>query len=166
MSQINWSPPDNLEDVTAKNGAGEAGGETLIYLNAKNIRNMWVRVDFTYGGDLDTLFDIVEADDVSGTNVQPITDNMPIWYNEDTSLGHAWDSFKLASSHTIDTSAGKNQKIMFQIDPMKLEADLTDGALTFKRCLALRIGPTDALNIINVTYLCITRNHAEFDLRV
>jgi len=166
MSQINWSPPDFMEDVGAKNGVAEAGGETLIYLNALNLRNMWVRVEFTYGGDLDTVLDIVEADDVSGTNVQAITEVMPIWYNVDTSLGHAWDNFEMAASYTIDTTAGKNQKVMFQIDPMKLEADLSAGVLTFKKALALRIGASDALNVINVTYMCLTRNQGAVDLRV
>ena len=166
MSQINYSPADYEEHVGAKNGFAEAAGETLIYLNALNIRNMFVEVVFTYGGDLDTVLDIVEADDVLGTNVQPITKLFPTWHNVDTDLSHAWGDTVLASSVTIDTTDGKNQKVCIQIDPMKLTSDLTDGTITTKKALALRIGVSDALNVISVVYRCLTRNQGAVDLRL
>lgn len=166
MSQINWSHPDYEEHVGAKNGPAEAGGETLIYLNCLNIRNMAVEIIFTYGGDVDTVLDIVEADDVLGTNVQPITKLFPTWHNVDTDLSHAWGDTVLANSVTIDTTEGKNQKVYMQIDPMKLTSTLADGTITTKKALALRIGASDALNIISVVYHCLTRNQGAVDLRL
>lgn len=150
MGSSNFNMAESINHVTAYSGDAAAVG-ACQYVNSDNIRRMWAIVEFIYGADVDMTIEVYEADDVSGTNAQAITKDMPIWSNKDMSLTNDWDKSVPgtpqpieAASYTIDTGAGKNQKVMIQIDPVIL----SDG----KPAIAVFLGASDVANIVHVAY--------------
>ena len=150
MGSSNFNMAESINHVTAYTGDAAAVG-ICDYVNANNIRRMWALVEFKYGADVNLAIEVYEADDVAGTNQQAITKDMPIWSNIDMSLTNEWlrsvpgtPQPVEAASYTIDTGAGKNQKVMIQIDPVIL----TQG----KSAIAVFLGNSDIANIVNVSY--------------
>jgi hypothetical protein len=111
------------------------------YVSLKNVINATVIVNLTQAVGHATVVSLYEAKDVSGTDAKPITNSVPIWVNEDVSLGDSLIRKADGVSYTVANTA-KNKQVAFHIDPARL--DVNEGFI----CLNVRIGAsTQATNL-------------------
>lgn len=106
---------------------------TGAYISLKNVIRGAVVVNLTQAVGHATEILLYEAKDVSGTDAKLITKNVPVWANEDVSLGDSLIRKTDGVSYTVEDTA-KNKQVVFHIDPARL--DVNDGFT----CLNVRVG--------------------------
>lgn len=117
------------------------------YVSLKNVITGTVVVNLTQAVGHATQVSLYQAKDVSGTGAKPLTNSVPVWANEDVSLGDSLIRQTDGVSYTVANTA-KNKQIVFHIDPAKL--DINDGFT----CLNVRIGAsTQATNFASAEYI-------------
>lgn len=117
------------------------------YVSLKNVITGTVVVNLTQAVGHATQVSLYQAKDVSGTGAKPLTNSVPVWANEDVSLGDSLIRQTDGVSYTVANTA-KNKQIVFHIDPAKL--DVNDGFT----CLNVRIGAsTQATNFASAEYI-------------
>ncbi|WP_373898830.1 hypothetical protein ACER0A_004790 [Haloimpatiens sp. FM7315] len=110
------------------------------YVNLKNVINATVVVNLTQAVGHATVISLYQAKDVSGTDAKALSNNVPVWVNEDVSLGDSLLRKTDGVSYTVANTA-KNKQVVFHIDPAKF--DINEGFT----CLNVRIGAsTQATN--------------------
>ncbi|WP_411679853.1 hypothetical protein [Clostridium thailandense] len=120
---------------------------TGAYISLKNVINATVVVNLTQAVGHATSISIYEAKDVSGTDAKSITNAVPIWANEDVSLGDSLIRKEDGVSYTVANTA-KNKQVVFHIDSAKL--DINDGFT----CINVRIGAsTQVTNYGSAEYI-------------
>lgn len=113
---------------------------TGAYVSLKNVIRGAVVVNLTQAVGHATVISLYQAKDVSGTDAKPLTNSVPVWANEDVSLGDSLVRKTDGVSYTVGNTA-KNKQVVFHIDPARL--DVNDGFT----CLNVRIGAsTQATN--------------------
>jgi len=103
------------------------------YVSLKNVITGTVVVNLTQEVGHATQISLYQAKDVSGTGAKPLTNSVPVWANEDVSLGDSLIRQNDGVSYTVANTA-KNKQVVFHIDPARL--DVNDGFT----CLNVRIG--------------------------
>lgn len=103
------------------------------YVSLKNVITGTVVVNLTQAVGHATQVSLYQAKDVSGTGAKPLTNSVPVWANEDVSLGDSLIRQTDGVSYTVANTA-KNKQVVFHIDPARL--DVNDGFT----CLNVRIG--------------------------
>ena len=117
------------------------------YVSLKNVITGTVVVNLTQAVGHATQVSLYQAKDVSGTGAKPLTNSVPVWANEDVSLGDSLIRQADDVSYSVANTA-KNKQVVFHIDPARL--DVNDG-LT---CLNVRIGAsTQATNFASAEYI-------------
>ena len=120
---------------------------TGAYVSLKNVNTVAVIVNFTQAVGHATVISLYQAQDVSGTGAKILSNNVPVWANEDVSLGDSLIRKADGVSYTVANTA-KNKQVVFHIDPAKL--DVNDGFT----CLNVRIGAsTQATNFASAEYI-------------
>lgn len=103
------------------------------YVSLKNVITGTVVVNLTQSVGHATQILLYQAKDVSGTGAKPLTNSVPVWANEDVSLGDSLIRQTDGISYAVANTA-KNKQVVFHIDPARL--DVNDGFT----CLSVRIG--------------------------
>lgn len=103
------------------------------YVSLRNVITGTVIVNLTQAVGHATQISLYQAQDVSGTGAKPLISEVPIWANEDVSLGDSLIRQTGGISYTVANTA-KNKQVIFHIDPAKL--DVNNGF----NCLNVRIG--------------------------
>lgn len=106
------------------------------YVSLKNVVAATVIVNLTQAAAHATQVSLFQAKDVSGTEAKALTLDVPIWANEDVSLGDALIRQSNGISYQVANTA-KNKQIVFHVDPAKL--DINNGFT----CLNVRIGASN-----------------------
>lgn len=120
---------------------------TGTYVSIKNVINATVVVNLTQAVGHATEISLYQAKDVSGTDAKLLTNNVPVWANEDVSLGDSLVRKSDGVSYTVEDTA-KNKQVVFHIDPARL--DVNDGF----NCLNVRIGAsTQATNFVCAEFI-------------
>lgn len=120
---------------------------TGAYVSLKNVIRGSVVVNLTQAVGHATVIYLYQAKDVLGTEAKPLSDNVPVWANEDVSLGDSLIRKADGVSYTVANTA-KNKQVIFHIDPARL--DINDGF----NCLNVRIGAsTQATNFASAEYI-------------
>lgn len=120
---------------------------TGAYVSLKNVNTATIIVNLTQAVGHATVISLYQAQDVSGTGAKAITNNVPVWANEDVSSGDSLIRKTDGVNYTVANTA-KNKQIVFHIDPAKL--DVNDGFT----CLNVRIGAsTQATNFASAEYI-------------
>lgn len=106
---------------------------TSDYVTLKNSITAAVIVNLTQAVGHATQVSLYQSQDVSGTGAKVLSNNVPIWANEDVSLGDSLvrqpDGTSYSALNTV-----KNKQIVFHVEPSKL--DINNGYC----CLNVRIG--------------------------
>lgn len=103
------------------------------YVSLKNVITGTIVVNLTQAVGHATQVSLYQAKDASGTGAKPLTNNVPVWANEDVSLGDSLIRQTDGVSYTVANTA-KNKQVVFHIDSARL--DVNDGFT----CLNVRIG--------------------------
>ncbi|WP_147564945.1 hypothetical protein [Clostridium tyrobutyricum] len=120
---------------------------TGAYVSLKNVINATVVVNLTQAVGHATVISLYQAQDVSGTGAKTLSNNIPVWANEDVSSGDLLIRKTDGVSYTVANTA-KNKQIVFHIDPAKL--DINNGFT----CLNVRIGAsTQVTNFASAEYI-------------
>lgn len=106
---------------------------TGAHISLKNVNAATVVVNLTQAVGHATQVSLYQAKDGAGTGAKPLTNSIPVWANEDVSLGDSLIRQTEGVSYTVSNTA-KNKQVVFYIDPAKL--DINDGFT----CLNVRIG--------------------------
>jgi hypothetical protein len=131
-----------LPQTGAAIGAGD-------YVCMGKLHKLEILVSFAYGADADCIVSVLEAKAVAGTDAQAMTDLFRILANTDVSLTDAFTAQTAAANYTIDTTAGKSQKVKITVLPSQLSEDFNS--------VAVNIGNSNAANIISVEYFATMR---------
>lgn len=120
---------------------------TGAYVSLKNVNTATVIVNLTQAVGHATVISLYQAQDVSGTGAKVLSNNVPVWANEDVSSVDSLIRKADGVSYTVANTA-KNKQVVFHIDPAKL--DVNDGFT----CLNVRIGAsTQATNFSSAEYI-------------
>jgi hypothetical protein len=120
---------------------------TGAYVSLKNVNTATVLVNLTQAVGHATVVSLYQAQDVSGTGAKALSNNVPVWANEDVSSGDSLIRKADGVSYTV-TNTAKNKQVVFHIDPAKF--DVNDGFT----CLNVRIGAsTQATNFVSADYI-------------
>lgn len=103
------------------------------YVSLKNVINVTVIVNLTQAVGHATQISLYQAKDVTGTYAKALVNEVPIWANEDVSLGDTLIRQTNGVSYAVANTA-KNKQVAFHVDPAKLDVN---GGFT---CLNVRIG--------------------------
>ncbi|WP_270474428.1 hypothetical protein [Clostridium cochlearium] len=106
---------------------------TGAYVSLKNVIRGAVVVNLTQAVGHATVISLYQAKDASGKDAKPLTNSVPVWANEDVSLGNSLIRKADGISYTVANTA-KNKQVVFHIDPARL--DVNEGFT----CLNVRIG--------------------------
>ncbi len=120
---------------------------TGAYVSLKNVINATVVVNLTQAVGHETVISLYEAKDVSGTDAKPLTNSVPVWANEDVSLGDSLIRKTDGVSYTVSDTV-KNKQVVFHIEPARL--DMNEGFT----CLNVRIGEsTQVTNFASAEFI-------------
>lgn len=106
---------------------------TGAFVSLKNVNIATVIVNLTQPVGHATQVFLYQAKDIEGTGAKPLTNSVPVWANEDVSLGDSLVRKVDGVNYTV-ANTSKNKQVVFHIDPAKL--DINDGFT----CLNVRIG--------------------------
>lgn len=121
------------------------------YISLKNVINATVIVNLTQAVGHATVVSLYQAKDISGTGAKTLSNNVPIWANEDVSSGDSLIRKTDGTSYTVANTA-KNKQVVFHIDPAKL--DLNNGFT----CLNVKIGAsTQATNFVCAGFILYSK---------
>jgi hypothetical protein len=134
--------PEGLAPVTLLAPAADAGGRTgAVYVSLKNALKAFLVVHINQGNAATVAITPVQATAVAGTGSKVLTNNVPIWSNQDCVASSAY--VRATDAANLTTSAGvKDKIIIFDIDPT-LAMDM---ALGFD-CISVTTGASNAANI-------------------
>lgn len=120
---------------------------TGAYVSLKNVIRGAVVVNLTQAVGHATVISLHQAKDVSGTDAKPLANTVPVWANEDVSLGDSLIRKTDGVSYTVSDTA-KNKQVVFHIDPARL--DMNEGFT----CLNVRIGEsTQVTNFASAEFI-------------
>jgi hypothetical protein len=131
----------HINAVLPQTGAAIGAGAPV---NMGKLNKLEVLVTLAYGADVDCIITFYECDNVAKDNPVLMTAEFQILANTDVSLTEAFTRQTAAANYTIDTGAGKSQKVKFTIYPAQMSAG--------KPVLYPNIGNSDAANIIAADY--------------
>lgn len=101
--------------------AANAIVDTSDWIKLTNAAGLYIIVHhYSGGGDTDLVLTVHEG--ATGTGTSALATAFQIWVNTDTSLSDAMVKQTDAVTYTIDTGAGKDQIVVFYIDPSILTA--------------------------------------------
>lgn len=106
---------------------------TSDYVTLKNAITATVIVNLAQTVGHSTQISLYQAQDVEGTGVKPLVNNVPILANEDVSVSDKLVRQSDGVSYTVANTA-KNKQVIFHVDPAKL--DVNNGFC----CLSVRLG--------------------------
>ena len=129
----------HVNAVLPQTGAAIGAGEAI---SMGKLNKLEVLVTLAYGADADCIITFYECDNVAKDNPVLMTAEFQILANIDVSLTEAFTRQPAAANYTIDTTAGKSQKVKFTIFP----AQMSEG----KPALYVNVGNSDVANIITV----------------
>lgn len=120
---------------------------TGAYVSLKNVNTATIIVNLTQAVGHATVVSLYQAQDVSRTGAKALSNNVPVWANEDVTSGDSLIRKADGVSYTVANTA-KNKQIVFHIDPAKL--DINESFT----CLNVRIGAsTQATNFASAEYI-------------
>ena len=120
---------------------------TGAYVSLKNVNTATIIVNLTQAVGHATVVSLYQAQDVSGTGAKALSNNVPVWANEDVTSGDSLIRKADGVSYTVANTA-KNKQVVFHIDPAKL--DINESFT----CLNVRIGAsTQATNFASAEYI-------------
>jgi len=123
------------------------GGFSSDWVSLKNINKAIIVVNLTQAAGHATAFTLAQATAVAGTGTKAVTNNVPIWANEDCATSDTLVRQTDAKAYTI-TNDIKNKMIVFEVDP----AIAMDTANDFD-CLGLTVADSSqATNIASVEF--------------
>jgi hypothetical protein len=121
------------------------------YITLKNAVTATVLINLAQGVGNATQISLYQSQDVEGTNVKPLINNVPIWANEDTSITDSLVRQPDGISYTVGNTS-KNKQVVFYIDPAEL--DINNGFC----CLNVRIGASaQATNFASGEFILDTK---------
>ncbi len=135
---------DKLQVVQAINPKTNAGGATGTYISLKNVIKCLVVVHCTDATTDTTAITLEQSTAVAGSGHTAITQVVPIWSNLDCSTSNTLTSRTAAVSYTTNASV-KNKIVVFQVDPIKLDAGYD--------VVNVVVGGSSASNSISAVYL-------------
>jgi hypothetical protein len=109
------------------------------YVTLKNTITATIIINLTQAVGNATQVSLYQSQDVSGTGAKPLLSNVPIWANEDTTLGDSLTRESDGTNYSVANTA-KNKQIVFHVDPSKL--DINNGYC----CLNVRVGASTQAN--------------------
>jgi hypothetical protein len=120
---------------------------TGVFVSVKNVNTAAVIVNLTQAVGHATVVSLYQAQDVFGTGAKALSNNVPVWANEDATSGDSLIRKEDGVSYTV-TNTAKNKQVVFHIDSAKL--DINNGFT----CLNLRIGAsTQVTNFASAEYI-------------
>lgn len=106
---------------------------TSNYITLKNAVTATVVINLAQTVEHTTQISLYQAQDIEGTAVKPLVNDVPILVNEDVATSDTLARQADGVSYTVANTA-KNKQVIFHIDPAKL--DINNGFT----CLNVRIG--------------------------
>jgi hypothetical protein len=103
------------------------------YVDLKNSITAVAVINLNQAVAHETEISLYQAQDTKGTGAKPLENNIPIWVNEDVSIGDSAIRLEDGVNYTVQKTA-KNKQIIFSVDPAKI--DVNNGFC----CLGLKIG--------------------------
>ena len=139
--------PESLKIVEALAPATDAAGRTSDYVSLKNVQRAWILVHLDQGNAATVALTPEQATAVAGTGSKALTNNIPIWANQDCAASDALA--RQTDDVDFTTSAAVKRKLIIlgPIQPASL--DVAGGF----DCLAILTGASDAANITSATFL-------------
>ena len=131
----------HVNAVLPQTGAAIGAGDAI---NMGKLNKLEVLVTLAYGADADCIITFYECDNVAKDNPVLMATPFQILANTDVSLTEAFTRQTAAANYTIDTTAGKSQKVKFTIYPAQMSVA--------KPVLYVNIGNSDADNLITADY--------------
>lgn len=126
--------------------ATDAAGRTSRGVTLKNSTFATVIASITQGNAATVALTILQAQNVAGLNVKPITNPAPIWANLDTDASDTLVRQTDAVSFTTD-AAVKNKQVVFHVDPAYF--DIANGF----DCLLVSTGASNVANLTSIDFL-------------
>lgn len=122
-------------------------GFSSDWVSLKNVNKAYVVVNLTQAVGHATAFTLAQATAVAGTGTKAVSNNVPIWANEDCVATDSLARQTDAKAYTV-TADVKNKMIVFEIDP----ATAMDTANNFD-CIGLTVADSSqATNIASVEF--------------
>lgn len=150
---MNGSLPERFKIVDASAGPVTTnGGVTCDYVSLKNVHRAWIVASFTQAVGHATGIDPQQATAVAGTGAKALTNNCPIWENEDTATSDTLVAQTAAKTINV-TNDVKKKQVIFEIDPAK-HFDLANG---FDVLGCTVDDSSQATNFVSVIYVLETR---------
>lgn len=141
-----YTLPQQMKVVEALAPAADAAGRTGAYVSLKNAAKAYVMVHLTQGNAATVLISVLQASDIAGTGAKALGNAVPIWVNQDTSLGDTL--VRQADGLSFTTSAAvKNKQVIVEVDATAL--DVNNGF----DCIAVSTGASNAANVTQAQYL-------------
>lgn len=141
----------HTQAVAAQAAASIGNGK---FISMAKLNKLEVLVQLEYGADVDCEITFIAADNVNGDNPVVMTALFQLKVNTDTALTDALPRIVApAASYTIDTGAGKSQKVCFTIYPAQMPIG--------KPAICVNIGGSDALNFVSSDYFAVPKYQDE-----
>lgn len=122
------------------------GALTSDVVSLKNANKAWVQVIMAQANAAQCTISVLQASDVAGTGGKAVSNNLPIWYNEDVSLTSALTRGTAAKTYELSATT-KNKVVWFEIDP----ANALDVANNFD-CIYVTSGGSNVANVLAVNF--------------
>lgn len=139
--------PEKYHVVTGAGAVTTNGGVTGDYINMKNVIRAFIVVTLKQAVAHATGIDPVQATAAAGTGSKAFTKTLPVWANEDVSVDSTLEKKTQAVTYNVATTA-KTKKIVFQVDPEKMDLDNGFGFLG-----VTVDNSSQATNFCNVEYI-------------
>lgn len=143
---LNASLPETHHIVRGLVPAADAAGRTSDWVSMKNVGRMFVICYLDQGNAAQVTFTLLQATLVDGTGSKAITNDCPIWVNQDLATSDVLT--RTTDAKVFQTStAVKNKMVVFQVDPSALDVNNDFD------CLAVSTSASNAANITSVLFV-------------
>ncbi|MBU2548370.1 MAG: hypothetical protein KKB20_08180 [Proteobacteria bacterium] len=146
--------PEQAKMIEALEPAADAAGRTGAYVSLKNAGRAFVVVHIDQGNAATVALTVEQATAVAGTGSKALTNNAPIWANQDCAAGDTLVRQTDAKSFTT-SAAVKHKMVVFQIDPASL--DVANGF----DCITVKSGASNEANITQALYILTDLRYAQ-----
>lgn len=127
--------------------ADSAGRTSALYASLRNCEKAWVVCEVNQGNAATVLLSLLQASSDSGGSSKAISNAVPIWLVNDTSLATGSDAMVAQAAGTTFTtdSTTKDKLVIFEITP-EIALDMVNG---FNH-IGVSTGASNAANITSV----------------
>ena len=145
--------PEGGHVVELLTPATDAAGRTGGYISLKSAQWVYIVCHMDQGNAATITWTPEQASKVDGTGTKALTNNVPIWADEDLAASDVPTRQTDAANFTT-SAAIKHKMLIFSIDPASL-----DSSSSFD-CITVKTGASDAANITSAVAIIVPRYHS------